>query len=121
MGGISGIVRSTRLRGLPEGCFIFRDAFTFLAINPANEGNGADTSSPGNPLTPICMSYVPAAGRQDAKFTPTQQILPCAHELCSEVAESEGSEPISGTTHGFSLSWFLSLFMILLKALLHST
>ena len=38
----------------PEGCYVFRGNVLALAVNPANTGNGAETSTPGRSRHPIC-------------------------------------------------------------------
>jgi len=38
----------------PEGCYVFRGRFLFMGVNPASEGNGAETSTRGRSRHPIC-------------------------------------------------------------------
>jgi len=38
----------------PEGCYVFRGNSLFMGINPASQGNGAETSTQGRSRHPIC-------------------------------------------------------------------
>merc|ERR1712061_886870 len=38
----------------PEGCYVFRGNRLFMGVNPASQGNGAETSTRGRSRHPIC-------------------------------------------------------------------
>merc|ERR1712037_596473 len=38
----------------PEGCYVFRGNRLFMGVNPASQGKGAETSTPGRSRHPIC-------------------------------------------------------------------
>jgi len=47
-------VSQTNALRRPEGCYVFRGNRLFMGVNPASQGNGAETSTPGRSRHPIC-------------------------------------------------------------------
>merc|ERR1712110_465237 len=44
----------TNAASRPEGCYVFRGNRLFMGVNPASQGNGAETSTRGRSRHPIC-------------------------------------------------------------------
>lgn len=98
--GISGPIRQTEVRGVPEGCFAVGDNQVFFGVNPADKGNGPVLTSQGNSLTPICMEFV-TQGQAPApslrKTTTTLALAPNRPEDATKPEDLE--EPVSGALH----------------------